>query len=509
MEVKMIYVYFAILAFYFFLFLASGKEKVSFAETEFFKQGYPGEKLFLKAAGYLRRKRCKEGRKAGQKTEEFSEKQLGSKLKLLHPALSEKMQLEEFHIKRDSQVLAIFFLGNVICLCIAASGQVNRILLESVQEGSYIPRNGYGQGEKELVLEAQIEGEEAQEEIKKEISYTVEERFYTEEEIDFLYEEAVLELMQIMLGENAGFEQVTQNLILPEAVEGYPFSIYWESDSYSLLQTDGTVLNESLAEPEIVNLTAHFQYAEMAREEVFSVQVCPAVYTEEELWIKAIQNSLEEENRKSKTNEVMYLPKQIGNRAVTWKEVVEDGSSYFFLLLCIGAVLVYYQKGREIDNDLEKRNRALLLDYSEIISKLLLYMGAGMTIRNAFQKMGEDYKKKRTTDSKRYVYEEILLLCYELQSGVSETEAYTNLGKRCQMQSYMKLCTLLSQNLKKGSNDLLEMLRQEAFNAFAERKSTARKLGEEAGTKLLIPMIMMLCIVMVLIMIPAYFSFTG
>ena len=41
----------------------------------------------------------------------------------------------------------------------------------------------------------------------------------------------------------------------------------------------------------------------------------------------------------------------------------------------------------------------------------------------------------------------------------------------------------------------------------AERKGLAKKLGEEAGTKLLLPMMMMLCIVMVIIMIPAYFSF--
>jgi len=36
---------------------------------------------------------------------------------------------------------------------------------------------------------------------------------------------------------------------------------------------------------------------------------------------------------------------------------------------------------------------------------------------------------------------------------------------------------------------------------------TVRKLGEEAGTKLLLPMILMLLVVMVMIMIPAYMAF--
>ena len=133
-------------------------------------------------------------------------------------------------------------------------------------------------------------------------------------------------------------------------------------------------------------------------------------------------------------------------------------------------------------------------------------MGAGMTIRNAFFKMGEDYGKQERK-KRRYVYEEILIACHELQGGRSETEAYDHFGRRCQVQAYIKLSALLSQNLRKGSNDLVQMLRQEADNAFLQRKSLAKKLGEEAGTKLLLPMMMMLCIVMVIIMIPAYFSF--
>ena len=189
-----------------------------------------------------------------------------------------------------------------------------------------------------------------------------------------------------------------------------------------------------------------------------------------------------------------------------WREIIEDGSGYLLLLALSVAVFLFWVRSREPDRLLENRRKELLLDYPEIVNKLALYMGAGMTIRNAFFKMGEDYRKRRS-ERKRYVYEEILMMCYELQSGRSEREAYAHFGKRCQVQAYMKLCTLLSQNLRKGSNDLLRVLRQEADNAFAERKNLAKKLGEEAGTKLLLPMMMMLCIVMVVIMIPAYFSF--
>lgn len=132
-----------------------------------------------------------------------------------------------------------------------------------------------------------------------------------------------------------------------------------------------------------------------------------------------------------------------------------------------------------------------------------------MTVRNVFRKIAGDYQKERQAGGEmHYVYEEMLLTCHELDSGISESAAYEHFGRRCRMIQYMKFSNLLVQNLRKGSNGILEALRQEAKNAFEDRRNTARKLGEEAGTKLLLPMMLMLGIVMVLIIIPAYFSFS-
>ena len=50
---------------------------------------------------------------------------------------------------------------------------------------------------------------------------------------------------------------------------------------------------------------------------------------------------------------------------------------------------------------------------------------------------------------------------------------------------------------------------KEALEAWDERKRKARVMGETAATKLLVPMIMMLAVVMAIIMIPAFLSFYG
>ena len=49
-------------------------------------------------------------------------------------------------------------------------------------------------------------------------------------------------------------------------------------------------------------------------------------------------------------------------------------------------------------------------------------------------------------------------------------------------------------------------MEQESADAFEERKNLAKKYGEEAGTKLLLPMMIMFGIVVAVIMVPAMMS---
>ena len=51
--------------------------------------------------------------------------------------------------------------------------------------------------------------------------------------------------------------------------------------------------------------------------------------------------------------------------------------------------------------------------------------------------------------------------------------------------------------------DALQIEMQEAFE---QRKNTALRLGEEAGTKLIIPLMLSLIIVMVIVAVPAMLS---
>mgnify|MGYP006924225164 FL=1 len=49
-------------------------------------------------------------------------------------------------------------------------------------------------------------------------------------------------------------------------------------------------------------------------------------------------------------------------------------------------------------------------------------------------------------------------------------------------------------------------MKRETGEMFEERKKQARKLGEEAGTKLMIPLFMMLAVVFIIVIVPAFYN---
>jgi tight adherence protein C len=137
---------------------------------------------------------------------------------------------------------------------------------------------------------------------------------------------------------------------------------------------------------------------------------------------------------------------------------------------------------------------------------------AGMKVEERF--IGNAYiyceKEKEQISAKacgrKKAYEEMVNVMYKISGGASEGECYEEYGIRCNLSEYRKFGMMLSQNLRKGTRGLTELLEREAEDAFEQRKNLAKKAGEEAGTKLMIPLFLMLIIVFAIVIVPAFFS---
>lgn len=172
------------------------------------------------------------------------------------------------------------------------------------------------------------------------------------------------------------------------------------------------------------------------------------------------------------------------------------------------AVTLWYgirERGLRQQENWKKR---MILEYPEFVSKLSLLLGAGMTVIAAFTRMDEMYQKlpegKREKLHPSYAILHQMLI--DIDNGKSHQKAYQSFGESCKLQPYRKLSSLILSCQQMGNRKLTERLNEEADRVFSERKHLARKLGEEAGTKMLFPMMLMMLLVMGIILVPAMLS---
>ena len=208
--------------------------------------------------------------------------------------------------------------------------------------------------------------------------------------------------------------------------------------------------------------------------------------------------------------ETVQLPAEVSEQAVTWYP--QRDTRWLWTTLLTGAALcgLWTGKKREDEQRQQKYERKMQLAYPDIVNRLSLYMGAGISIRHAWERIIRWYEmQSQMSGISEHAYEQMKLALRQMQNGVAETVAYEQFGMDCRLSSYLKLGTLLSQNLRLGTGNLAEMLKAEAKDAFEDRKALARKIGEECESRLLLPMLLMLLSILIMIMYPAVSSFAG
>ena len=141
-----------------------------------------------------------------------------------------------------------------------------------------------------------------------------------------------------------------------------------------------------------------------------------------------------------------------------------------------------------------------------MLSTLTLLLGAGMSVRKAWEKMIATNKNR--AGPRAAIYEEMEIALNQMKTGMSESEALEEFAARTKLPCYKKMSGLLTGYIQKGSRDITNQLNNEVALAFEERKALAKIAGELAGTKLLLPMIMLLGVALVIIIVPALLSFS-
>lgn len=430
-------------------------------------------------------------------------------------------------------------------LCISASLLLTILVFflglqdGTLKEGFRLPRSSYG-GQKQYIT---LEVSGLTEDTSVPLDITVSPKRYTEEEAEAVFREIYEQLEELVVAEGESFANLQHDLHLMTKLPKYGVQLSWDfypeldpemaeqreaARAYyrkyrHLMDSDGTLHNETLAPGTVVTgylslimstdivpksaegETKYLKTQYHSAPYRIYVGIVPRELSRYESLLLQLQQAITAEDEGSLGENMLSLPTEIDGQRIYYSE--HEDRSYLLLPLLgvVAAMAIYMRQGQARRTEKKQREALLMLDYSELVSKLMVYIGAGLTVRNALETISQHFDAliARGIKEDRPLYQELRTMVIQFRRNMPESEIYLSFGRRVNLKPYTKLVSLIEQNRMNGARNLRAMLELEMEDAFEQRKTTARRLGEEAGTKLLLPLFIMLGIVMIIVIVPA------
>lgn len=211
------------------------------------------------------------------------------------------------------------------------------------------------------------------------------------------------------------------------------------------------------------------------REDVeIRVKILPPMWTKEELWRQSVEKVLQSREREQAGAEKVELPGTVdGEELAYYKKTAgkKKGGEWFLFSVAAGGLLYAGLKKEEKEKRVQQQ-RQLLAEYPAFVEKLLLYLGAGVSLRNIFFKLEAEEQEK-------LLGKELVLACRRLKNGEAEGQVYIQFGERIGLLPYIRLGALLSQNLQSVPGRLWSFWKERWSRAFMTEKKKRSREGKK------------------------------
>ncbi len=294
---------------------------------------------------------------------------------------------------------------------------------------------------------------------------------------------------------------ISEDIDLPRVDDEDVFVLSWASDKPDVLSHRGSFGLEQNQETTPVILTMTVTYYDYSRDFNYEVQVGFGEKTSEELTVEGLEQALSNLEQTNPEDKELYIPDELGGIELEVRGETKGSGRILILGLILGVAVAGVSVSRL--NELgKKRDLNLVREYPFFVDNLWLHIEAGMNVKRAIQEYVGSVNMAENT-----LVEELKYTLNQIENGEAEYIAYEELGARIGLPVYMSLMRRISQNIRMGNKDLKELMETEVTMALEVKKERAKKLGEEASTKLVFPMVVLLIVVMVIIMTPAFMGF--
>ena len=368
-----------------------------------------------------------------------------------------------------------------------------------------ITRQEIGEDTTEEELTVSIEG------IDGIFDYTaeIEAMLPTQEQAEQYFEKAIMEIDLEFSGLN--FSEGCEKLPMKKEYVNGTVAAKWSVDPWEVVKTDGTIVYEEIAtDGQAVGVSVNLLCGNYEKTYQFPIRIIPREKSQEELVMEALNHWMQYEMEKEGSGTIV-LPQELLGRRVYWTKERSNIAIEVLLIEVIAVILVVVLKKQENRKRNQERAQKLEFEYPEVVGQLELLLGAGMNLRQAWNIIATRYLDNRQNNlsKEKEVYEGIVKMMRRVEEGENEKKAYQRFANELQNSYFHRLMRHLAGNLEKGTQGLCIILEQESKQAYEHRILQSKRLGEEASTKMLVPLMLMMVVVMVIVIAPAMIDFTA
>lgn len=419
------------------------------------------------------------------------------------------MNSRDIRILRKKRIVTVSGYAVLVLVICCGWGALNIAADKGTSEDISIERSEPGGGDVDQKLFVTYKDPESDSGgvVTTEVTASVSPRKYTEKQMDELFDKGFGQAFREALG---GLEaaDINEDLDLKSSLSGMPFEVSYYCDDDQVMDYEGKLNREYIKSQGSVPtvLWVRLKSGNDMRQQMRQVVFTQKKMTYGEQIVQEVKDAVRSADESDPYSDSVKIKSRIGRADVSLEE---GGGTMIFFILALGIPGLIWYAGKQKVIEKAEKNRSQAADtYPELLGKISLYMGAGLTVKETILRIVENYEKRRSEGGEYvYVYEELKTSAREMEAGKPERICYEEFAERVDLPVYRSLVSVLDQAVTVGSREILRKLSEMLDSGFEMRKDTARKKGEEAGTKLLIPMVILMIVVIAVVMIPALMSF--
>jgi tight adherence protein C len=201
-----------------------------------------------------------------------------------------------------------------------------------------------------------------------------------------------------------------------------------------------------------------------------------------------------EESQRYAAQIVLYLMAML---AGTFLLCLVSGTAMLPAGLVLMLVYVLYSF-KSLDNRVKQRRRLIVLELPELLNKLILLLNAGETLHQAIHRCVSSGEEEGHPLRKEWAR-----LSRSLTDSKPFVLAMEEFTRSCSVLEVSMFSTSVLMNFRRGGSDFAASLQELSHTLWERRKAEAKIIGEEAASKLVFPMVLLFCTVMIIVAAPA------